>query len=116
MAANHNSLAPNSKIGATACPKSDGPDGSGAVIGGEWVEFMSAAELFKCPNCGSQYKLVRVEAEPDPSHGRIECRHCGGPLNGREGRFILKYFLRSAAAATHQIGRSAASACRFISP
>ena len=57
------------------------------------MEFMSAAELFKCPNCGSQYKLVRVEAEPDPSHGRIECRHCGGPLNGREGRFILKYFL-----------------------
>jgi hypothetical protein len=52
-----------------------------------------AAELFKCPNCGSQYKLVRVEAEPDPSHGRMECRHCGGPLNGREGRFILKYFL-----------------------
>ena len=92
MAANHNSLAPNSKIGAAACPKSDGPDRSEAVIGGE-VEFMSAAELFKCPNCGSQYKLVRVEAEPDPSHGRIECRHCGGPLNGREGRFILKYFL-----------------------
>jgi hypothetical protein len=29
LAANHNSLAPNSKIGATACPKSDGPDSSG---------------------------------------------------------------------------------------
>ena len=84
------------------------------------MAFKSEAELFKCPNCGSQYKLVRVEAEPDPSHGRIECHHCGGPLNGREGRFILKYFLRSAAAATQanacQIGRSAASACRFISP
>ena len=24
----------------------------------------SEAELFKCPNCGSQYKLVRVEADP----------------------------------------------------
>ena len=44
-----------------------------------------AAELFKCPKCGSQYKLVRVEAEPDPSHGRIESRYCGWPLNGREG-------------------------------
>jgi len=26
LAANHNSLAPNSKTGATSCPKSDGPD------------------------------------------------------------------------------------------
>jgi hypothetical protein len=56
LAANHNSLAPNGKIGAAACPKSDGPDSSEAVIGGEWVEFMSAAELFKCPNCGSQLR------------------------------------------------------------
>jgi DNA-directed RNA polymerase subunit RPC12/RpoP len=57
------------------------------------VEFMSAAELFKCPNCNSQYKLVRVEADPAATYGQIECPHCGGPLNGREGRFILKYFL-----------------------
>ena len=93
MAANHNSLAPNTKIGATACRKKRRPDSSEAVIVGEWVDFMSAAELFKCPNCSSQYKLVRVEAEPDPSQGRIECHYCGAPLNGREGRFILKYFL-----------------------
>jgi predicted RNA-binding Zn-ribbon protein involved in translation (DUF1610 family) len=59
----------------------------------EWAMVKSEAELVKCPNCGSQYKLVRVEAERDPSHGRIECRRCGGPLSGREGRFILKYFL-----------------------
>jgi len=32
LAANHNSLAPNSKIGATACPKSDGPDGRGGAM------------------------------------------------------------------------------------
>jgi uncharacterized protein YcbX len=37
--------------------------------------------------------IVTVEAEPEPSHGRTECHHCGGPLNGRGGRFILKYFL-----------------------
>jgi len=50
-------------------------------------------ELVKCPNCGSQYKVVRVGAEPGASYGGIECRRCGGPLNSREGRFILKYFL-----------------------
>jgi hypothetical protein len=52
----------------------------------------SEAELFNCPNCSSQYRLIRVEAEPR-SYGQIECVHCGGPLNGREGKFILKYFL-----------------------
>jgi predicted Zn finger-like uncharacterized protein len=53
----------------------------------------SRAELFNCPNCNAQYRLVRAEAGPESSNGRIECRHCGGPLNGREGRFILKYLL-----------------------
>jgi hypothetical protein len=24
---------------------------------------------------------------------QLECRRCGGPLHGRDGRFILKYFL-----------------------
>ena len=41
------------------------------------MAFKSEAELFKCPKCGSQYKLVRVEAEPDPSHGRIDRRDLG---------------------------------------
>jgi DNA-directed RNA polymerase subunit RPC12/RpoP len=53
----------------------------------------SEGELLKCPNCGSQYKLVRVEAEPAASYGQIECPHCGGPLKSREGKFILKYSL-----------------------
>jgi hypothetical protein len=55
---------------------------------------------FECPNCDAQYKLVRVETEgltfgrdeslPDQ---HLSCRVCEGPLHGREGRFILKYFL-----------------------
>jgi ssDNA-binding Zn-finger/Zn-ribbon topoisomerase 1 len=57
------------------------------------VEFTSDVELFNCPNCGSQYKLVRVEADPTASYCRVECPHCGGPLSNREGRYILKYFL-----------------------
>jgi hypothetical protein len=51
-----------------------------------------AATPFACPNCGAQYKLVRAEAGALPARQIIRCR-CGGPLKGREGKFILKYFL-----------------------
>jgi hypothetical protein len=78
----------------------------------------SHAEDFSCPNRNAKYRLVRVKVEPEPSHGRIECYHCGGPLNGREGRFILKYFLIDRrggnSANACQIDHCAASACRFI--
>jgi predicted RNA-binding Zn-ribbon protein involved in translation (DUF1610 family) len=50
------------------------------------------AAPFKCPNCGALYEVVRVEAAP-ANDREIACRACGGPLRGREGRFILKYFL-----------------------
>jgi hypothetical protein len=40
-----------------------------------------------------KYKLVRAEADHAASYGQIECYHCGGPLSGREGQFILKYLL-----------------------
>jgi predicted RNA-binding Zn-ribbon protein involved in translation (DUF1610 family) len=48
---------------------------------------------FECPNCGAQYKIVRVETDGAVPEGQLTCRTCGGPLHGREGRFILKYFL-----------------------
>jgi hypothetical protein len=35
--------------------------------------------------------VVQIEAPSDPVE--ITCRSCGGPLQGREGRFLLKYFL-----------------------
>jgi hypothetical protein len=62
------------------------------ALGGRMVN-QSHAEHFSCRNCNAKYLLIRVESEPDPSHGGIECHHCGAPLNGREGQFILKYFL-----------------------
>jgi transcription elongation factor Elf1 len=37
----------------------------------------SHAELFNCPNCNVQYKLVRAEADHAASYGQIECYHCG---------------------------------------
>ena len=50
-------------------------------------------ELFACPNCGARYTLVRAEADRASVSGQVVCRGCGGPLNGREGRFVFKYFL-----------------------
>jgi hypothetical protein len=40
-----------------------------------------------------QYKVVRVEAESVSANQQLVCRKCGGPLHGRDGRFIVKYFL-----------------------
>jgi hypothetical protein len=46
-----------------------------------------------CPHCHAKYVVVRVEAPPTGADREITCVSCGGPLNGREGHFILKYFL-----------------------
>ena len=49
---------------------------------------------FECPNCAAKYEVVRVDAPPGPTADReITCVSCGGPLHGRQGRLILKYFL-----------------------
>jgi hypothetical protein len=50
---------------------------------------------FNCPHCGAQYDLARVEADTVTVGEEITFCRCGGPLNGREGRFLLKYFLVS---------------------
>jgi hypothetical protein len=55
---------------------------------------MSPSVTFDCYNCEATYEVVRVEAPPGSSINRdIVCIRCGGPLHGREGNFILKYFL-----------------------
>jgi hypothetical protein len=51
------------------------------------------AELFHCPTCSGQYKLVRAEADRESSSGAIECYYCDSLLVGREGQFVLKYFV-----------------------
>ena len=46
---------------------------------------------FQCPTCDAKYKIVRVEAAP--THDcQIICVSCGGPLLGRQGKFVIKYF------------------------
>src|SRR5262249_16434076 len=55
---------------------------------------MPHSTQFECPNCAAKYEVVRVEAPPGPTTDReITCLSCGGPLNGRQGPFLLKYFL-----------------------
>jgi ssDNA-binding Zn-finger/Zn-ribbon topoisomerase 1 len=54
------------------------------------------ATPFKCLTCRAEYevvRVVRVEAKTRLPEGRLTCTKCGGPLQAREGRYILKYFL-----------------------
>jgi hypothetical protein len=44
----------------------------------------------KCGNCGADYKVVRVESSVPLPHQPV-CSACGAPLQGRQGRFVLKY-------------------------
>ena len=44
---------------------------------------------FRCPTCG----IVKVGAGPETVDRQINCRTCGALLVGREGPFVLKYFL-----------------------
>jgi hypothetical protein len=52
-----------------------------------------AADPFYCPNCSAFYRVVKVEAGPETPDTVITCRNCGGPLTGREGNWVFKYFL-----------------------
>jgi hypothetical protein len=48
---------------------------------------------FSCPNCDALYQVVKVEPGPETVDRQIACRSCGSPLAGRDGKFVLKYFL-----------------------
>ena len=49
--------------------------------------------FFKCPICEALYHIVKAEAGPESTDRNITRRVCGGPLPGREGKFVMKYFL-----------------------
>jgi predicted Zn finger-like uncharacterized protein len=48
---------------------------------------------FTCPHCQALYQVVKAEAGPESVDRAVPCRSCGEPLPGREGNFVLKYFL-----------------------
>jgi predicted Zn finger-like uncharacterized protein len=54
----------------------------------------SSSISFTCPNCQAQYHVVKVEAGPETACHDVTCRACGvAQFPGREGEFVLKYFL-----------------------
>ena len=53
----------------------------------------AAFNTFTCPHCNALYQLVKGEAGPETVDRALPCRACGGLLPGREGDFVLKYFL-----------------------
>jgi hypothetical protein len=69
---------------------------------------MAWSSRSNCPNCDAVYEVVRVEAEDVAVDRELACLSCGAPLQARQGRFVLKYFLleRSYSAVTprHTVG------------
>jgi transcription elongation factor Elf1 len=54
---------------------------------------MGSASRFNCTSCGALYEVVHVEAENVAIDRELACLSCGAPLQSRQGRFVLKYFL-----------------------
>ena len=54
---------------------------------------MIRTEPFKCPSCGALYQIVKIEAGLETIDHQLNCRACGAELNGRDGQFVLKYYL-----------------------
>ena len=65
------------------------------TIGHGRITHMSKPAPFECPHCKAKYDAVRMEAPPVEADTEIICISCRGPLRGREGPFVLKYFLVS---------------------
>jgi ssDNA-binding Zn-finger/Zn-ribbon topoisomerase 1 len=73
-----------------------------------WGRIMAREHAVKCPNCKALYQLVKVEAGPETIDREIACQVCGSPLVGREGKFVLKYFLLREAVRRRRKGRAKA--------
>jgi predicted Zn finger-like uncharacterized protein len=74
----------------------------------------AAFNPFICPNCGAFYQVVKVEAGPETDNREIKCRACGGPLVGREGKFVLKYFLLRKAIPSRRLPKAGADDATLI--
>jgi len=48
---------------------------------------------FPCAHCQALYHVVKVEAGAETTEAEVTCRACGAPFTGREGTFVLKYFM-----------------------
>ena len=69
-----------------------GAGNGSAQLGSRSMTEKLPSNPFQCPHCAAKYALVKVEASA-PVDAKVRCISCGGPLDGRENAFILKYFL-----------------------
>ena len=54
--------------------------------------------FFTCPNCLALYQIVKAKAGPETVFQETPCRVRGEAIVGREGNFVLKYYLLREAA------------------
>jgi ssDNA-binding Zn-finger/Zn-ribbon topoisomerase 1 len=59
-------------------------------------------------------KWSKIEAGPETDNREIKCRACGGPLVGREGKFVLKYFLLRKAIPSRRLPKAEADNATLI--
>jgi RNase P subunit RPR2 len=57
------------------------------------IRVMPKPAPFYCPHCAAKYEMARIESPSAMPEIEITCLSCGEPLRGREGAFLLKYFL-----------------------
>ena len=69
------------------------------MLGGQPASFPSFTCIAKV-----LYQVVKAEAGPETVDRAVSCRSCGEALPGREGNFVLKYFLSRHA---NRVGRRA---------
>jgi predicted Zn finger-like uncharacterized protein len=50
-------------------------------------------KMSTCAKCQALYYVVKVESGPETVERDVMCPSCGAPLVGREGNFVLKYFM-----------------------
>ena len=68
----------------------------------------TGTQFFHCPNCNALYQIIKTEAGPESVDREITCLACRRPLHGREGNFVVKYFmLRKAGRRKGDIARAA---------
>ena len=72
---------------------------------------MSGATIinFKCAHCDALYQVIKSKAGPETVDSETNCRICGRPLAGRDGEFVLKYFLLRKASRRRDGGSTAAT-------
>jgi hypothetical protein len=62
-------------------------------------------EKFTCLTCQTQYRIIRVKADPGKTYGAIHCRVCHTTLTPIDGDDILKYFIMRGTGNTRARGR-----------